>query len=79
MSECELRERPDRGAGSAPAYGDGPRLGDVVSVPATVRRLWRDADASRKAGDDGRRCDLETIGGKWLPNVPVSDLEARRD
>ncbi len=58
---------------------DGPRLGDVVILPARVMRLWRDADAARKAGDDGRRCDLETVGGKWLPNVPVAALEVRRE
>ncbi len=58
---------------------DGPRLGDVVILPARVMRLWRDADAARKAGNDGRRCDLETVGGKWLPNVPVAALEVRRE
>ena len=79
MGECELRPTIDRGAGDVPAGPDGPRRGDVVTVPATVRRLWRDADAAKRRGDDGRRCDLETIGGKWLPNVPVADLEARRD
>lgn len=79
MGECELRERPDRGAGDVPAGPDGPRLGDVVTVPATVRRLWKDADAARKSGDDGRRCDLETVGGRTLHGVPVADLEARRD
>ena len=58
---------------------DGPRLGDVVILPARVMRLWRDADAARKSGDDGRRCDLETVGGRTLHGVPVDALEARRD
>jgi len=79
MGECELRERIDSAAGDVPAASGRLRLGDVVTVPARIRRLWRDADAARKSGDDGRRCDLETVGGRTLHGVPVDALEARRD
>ncbi|NPV08050.1 MAG: hypothetical protein HPY83_08820 [Anaerolineae bacterium] len=54
--------------------GDRLRLGDTATLAVTVLRLWTDADAARKAGDDGRRCDLLTPSGQLLSNVPVSEL-----
>jgi hypothetical protein len=50
------------------------RIGDTVLMPARIRRTWRDADASRRAGDDGRRADLELPRGRMVYGVPVSDL-----
>ncbi len=58
-------------AGAAPRV----RIGDSATLAVTVLRLWTDADAARKAGDDGHRCDVVTSSGKRFTNVPVADLE----
>ncbi len=50
------------------------RIGDVVIVQGRLVRTWVDADRARRAGDDGRRADLELPRGRMVYGVPVADL-----
>ena len=55
------------------------RIGDRVTLTLTVLRLWTDADAARRKGDDGRRADLAMPGGGRLRNVAVAELAPPAD